>query len=231
VLASSVCFCTICLAGAKPAAAEGALVGAPRSWIVTGEDMLGYFSAQTSYKDENNRDFSATRNYLSFPFRTGGTKLGLYYFIARSLSLGGSVGFESRSGTNTYEDGGGVYARSVGTETTFLLQPKVGYVLGLTPVTAFWFRAGPGFRYDRNRANDYQPDSSVSDSSWHLSGDVLFLITPVAHFGFYVGPTGDISFAGNHHEHIQRDNAPPTDWSHGASYSRLGLGLGLVGYF
>jgi hypothetical protein len=219
------------LAGAKPAAAQAVTIGSQRSFMVSGEDMVGYFSEHVDYKDQNNLDFSATRNYLSLPFRTAGVKLGLHYFVVPGLSLGGSVGFESRSGSNTYQDVGGVYTRSIATGTTFLLQPKAGYLLMLTPVAGFWFRAGLGFRYDRNRANDYQPDSNITDSSWHVSGDVLFVITPVPHFGFYIGPTGDLSLTGTHHEHIVDPPNPPVDWSHSASYSRLGLGMGMLGYF
>jgi hypothetical protein len=222
----------VVLAAVKPAAAQAALIGGPSTFILSGEDMVGYFSDHVDYKDANNQDFSATRNHLSLPFRTAGVKLGLYYFVIPGLSIGGSIGFESRSGSNTYQDIGGVYTRSVATETTFLFQPKVGYLLMLTPVAGFWFRAGPGVRYDRNRANEYEPDSTISDTSWHLSGDVLFVIGPVPHFGFYIGPTGDISFTGTHHVHLVPDPpAPVVDWSHSASYNRLGLGMGLLGYF
>jgi hypothetical protein len=219
------------LASAQPTAAQGAPIGAPKSFMVTGEDMAGYFSEHVGYKDVNNLDFDATRNHLSLPFRTAGVKLGLHYFVIPGLSLGGAVGFESRSGSNTYQDVGGVYTRPIGTETTFLLQPRAGYLLMLTPVAGFWFRAGLGFRYDQNRANDYQTDSRITDTSWQLSGDVLFVITPVTHFGFYIGPTGDISLTGTHHEHIVDPPNPTVDWSHSASYSRLGLGMGLLGYF
>jgi hypothetical protein len=219
------------LATAQPASAQDAPIGARGSWAVTGEDMVGYFSEHTDYKDQNNLDFSATRNHLSLPFRTAGVKLGLHYFVIPGLSLGGAVGFESRSGSNTYQDVGGVYTRPVATETTFLFQPKAGYVLMLTPAAGFWFRGGLGFRYDRNRANEYDQDSRITESSWHLSGDVLFVITPVTHFGFYIGPTGDISLSGTHHEHLVQADGTVVDWSHSASYSRLGLGLGLIGYF
>jgi hypothetical protein len=231
-LAGGILAATGILAGAKPAAAQRVPIASPGSFMVSGEDMVGYFSEHVGYKDANNLQFDATRNYLSLPFRTAGVKLGLHYFVIPGLSLGGALGFESRSGSNTYEDVGGVYTRSIATETTFLFQPKVGYLLMLTPVAGFWFRGGIGVRYDRNRVNDYEPDSRITDTSWHLSGDVLFVITPVPHFGFYIGPTGDISLTGTHHEHLVNPaTGTVVDWSHSASYSRLGLGMGLLGYF
>jgi hypothetical protein len=229
--AGSVLAIATVLAGAKPAAAQSTPIGAPRSFILSGEDMVGYFSEHTGYKDANNLQFDATRNHLSLPFRTAGTKIGLHYFVLPSFSVGGALGFESRSGSNSGEDGRGVYTQNIATETTFLVQPKAGYLLMLTPVAGFWFRAGLGFRYDRNRVNEYQEDSNVTDSSWHVSGDVLFVITPVPHFGFYIGPTGDVSLSGTHHEHLIQPNGTVVDWAHNASYSRLGLGMGLIGYF
>jgi hypothetical protein len=230
-LAGGILAAVTILASAKPADAQGLAIGSPRSFMVTGEDMVGYFSEHTEYKDANNLDFSAARNYLSLPFRTAGVKLGFHYFVIPGLSIGGALGFESRSGSNSGQDGTGVYTQNVATETTFLLQPKAGYLLMLNAVAGFWFRAGVGVRYDSNRANEYQPDSKISDTSWHLSGDVLFVITPVQHFGFYLGPTGDISVAGTHHVHIVNNDGTITDWSHSASYNRLGLGMGLLGYF
>jgi hypothetical protein len=228
VLAAGLATIALQTALERPAAAQ-APFGGPKLFAVTGEDMAGYSTEHISYHDANARDFEASRNRFSLAFQSGGAKLGFHYFVLKSLSLGGVLGYESRAGSNTYQDNPGTWTRDLASESTFVFQPKVGYVLMFTPVVGFWFRAGPGVRYDRYRSNEYEPGDKTSNTLWMGSADVLFVVSPVEHFGLFLGPSADVSFIGKHNERSVTDGAV-TEWTHDASYWRLSLGLGLIGY-
>src|SRR5215471_13980115 len=74
-----------------------------------------------------------------------GPQIGGHFFIIPSLSIGGTIGYEARGGSTTRPAGnGGENTQDAPDESTFIFLPKVGYVLGLTPILGFWFRGGIG---------------------------------------------------------------------------------------
>jgi hypothetical protein len=101
-----------------------------------------------------------------------------------------------------------------------------------TDVVGFWFRGGPGMQYQVRRVNQFNDEDKDTDTVWLASLDIFFVVAPVPHFGFYVGPQGDISFLGKHKE--EREAPPPDvpeEWDNPERYSRLGASVGLIGYF
>jgi hypothetical protein len=159
-------------------------------------------------------------------------QVGGHFFIIPSLSLGGTIGFESRGGSNTRPPTGNgmVFASQPKVDAaTFVFMPKVGYALMLTNTLGFWFRGGIGFfRIGISDPVDSRQKESIS--YWMLSADALFVVAPVQHFGFYVGPQADISFTGSHSITRVMGNVL-VEGSQNLSFRDILIGTGLIGYF
>jgi hypothetical protein len=155
-----------------------------------------------------------------------GPQVSGHYFIIPSLSLGGTIGYEVRGGSTTTPVGntGAMITTSQADESTFLFLPKVGYVLGLNDVIGFWFRGGLGFA--RVAASAAGNNGSVSDTFWLFSADALFTVVPFPHFGFYVGPQANLSFAGSN----TATAANGTETSVSASFRSIAISMGIFGY-
>jgi hypothetical protein len=230
-----------CLFAASTASAQAqnGTFGAPYSWAIVAEDMTGYFSEHRTYRAQppvlpqfpDGPETTVGRSEFSLAFRDG-ARVGVHFFILPSLSVGGTIGYESRSSNDTHEDTPGTWTHDSPSESSFVFVPKAGYALMLTPAYGFWFRAGVGHRVDTQVARF--GEDKYKDSAWFVTGDILFVAAPIPHLGFYVGPTGDIGFLGWHSEdHPEPPGALPNsrDWSVKESYNRLGATVGLIGHF
>jgi hypothetical protein len=96
-----------------------------------------------------------------------------------------------------------------------------------TPVVGLWFRAGLGYERIKQRNGEGNTTDYSRDSFMMGSADILFVVSPVPCFGFFVGPTAELSFIGSHFEH----NAGALDYSNDARLRRLGITTGIIGYF
>jgi hypothetical protein len=94
-------------------------------------------------------------------------------FIINRLSLGGSLGFFSESGTNTPDRSGVIFS------------PRVGYVIPISSIFSFWPRDGFTF---------IKPDNG---SLFGLTAEAMFVVTPRPGWGILFGPTLDFGFAGS----------------------------------
>jgi len=206
---------------------EAAPVFAERGSIaLSAEDVTGYYAQSLKYWDRNNRTVELSRSGLSAGIATGGVRLGVHYFLMKGLSLGGTLGFESVAGSNTYQDNPGTWSTYVPTNTRLVIAPRVGYALMFTDNVGLWFRGGLG--YERLKQRYAEAGENYSRESFLLaSADILFVWSPFPHFGLLIGPTGDRSLLGSHFEH----DAQNGDYSHDSRLWRLGLTSGLVGYF
>jgi hypothetical protein len=159
-----------------------------------------------------------------------GPQVGGHYFFAPSMSIGATLGYESRGGSTTPPPTpAGSITVSKPDVSTFVFMPKFGYALMFTNALGFWFRGGIGIY----RVGASSPvDTRVKDSMtlWLLSLDALFVVSPAQHFGFYVGPQADISFAGSHSSSFVQGGLQVEN-SQNLSYRDIGLGAGLLGYF
>jgi hypothetical protein len=160
-----------------------------------------------------------------------GPQVGAAYFFAPSMSIGGTIGYESRGGSHTPPPTPPLASvtRNKDDFSTFIFIPRFGYALSLTSALGFYFRGGLGiYRVGVSDA----VDSRVKDAYtfWLLALDALFVVTPVQHFGFYVGPQADISFAGSHSfSRVQMGGV--VEQSNNMSLRDIGIGAGLLGYF
>jgi len=208
--------------------AEAAPVfGNPGTFVLGAEDIAGFNSRSLKFWDRDDRTVELSRSAFSLGIATGGVRLGLHYFLIPGLSLGGTVGFESVNGTNTYQDNPGEWSAGVPTNTRLVLAPKVGYALMFTDKVGLWFRAGLGYERLKQRNGEGDRENYTRDSFLMASADVLFVWSPVPHFGLLVGPVFENSLIGSHFEH----NVPAGDYSNDSRLRRIGLTTGLVGYF
>jgi len=208
-------------------AAHAQILGAPGTVAVGVENITGYDATTIKYDDVANRQITDSTTQFSFLLKSG-ARIGVHYFIIPRVSLGGSLGYESFSGSVTQPDGGGYYSQDKQTNSRFLLHLKAGYLLPLSNTAGFWFRAGPGV--NRTVYHPAQPTADkVTETFWTVGLDVLFVYAPIPVVGFFAGPTGDISFVGRHSEdYIMPGNL---SYSHSGSYRRLGLDFGIMAMF
>jgi hypothetical protein len=214
-------------------ASAQARFGDKHQLVISAENLFS-FTTERSGQSPATGDTSVNGTHFGFLF-TGarqenvglstpiGPEVGGHFFIIPSLSIGGTLGYETRGASVSTTMGNATVTVDRRDESTFILLPKVGYVLSLNDIIGFWFRGGIGFA--RVGSSGTNP-TSASDTFWLFSLDALFVVTPFQHFGFYVGPQGNLSFAGSHSQ-----TAPNgTETSFGASYRSFSLGTGLFGY-
>lgn len=214
--------------------------GQKGQFAVTAEDLTGVYSDRVGWKEpDGDHSVSNTRFSLLFTTHGGGrnivtvpaSTIGFHYFIIDGLSLGGNLGYESRSGSVQEPAGrAGVVSQPLGTGSTFIFEPKVGYALALSDVLGFWFRGGLSVAVDSEYPNAGDKITEDKFTYWMLSANVLFTIMPVDHFGFYVGPGLDISFTGTY-TRTDVNRGVPVSTSYGSSYRRFKFGAGMIAYF
>ncbi len=106
-------------------------------------------------------------------------RLSFDYFVINGLNIGGSIAFANVSGDAHGSD--------------FLFVPRVGYCWMFNDVVGFWLRGGVSYHNRSYRGSRGEWDLA-------LEAEGMFVITPVNHFGFVVGPTMDISLAGKRND-------------------------------
>jgi hypothetical protein len=192
---------------------------------ITGENL---FSLGTERYGDSfvNGDGSVTVNRFGFLYSQCGLsprcpQIGGYYFVIPSLSIGGTIGYESRGGSTSRPMGNGVIVtQNLADESSFVFNPKVGYALMFGQVVGLWLRGGLGFFHGGS-----SDPNNHTHTYWYLSGDADLVVSPFQHFAFYAGPQFDLSFAGN-----RTDYGPPANQSWSNSFRDFGVGFGLIGY-
>lgn len=212
----------------SPQASAQALGGQGRL-AVSVEDVTGYYVENRVHDDVGNVEVTQTHSQASLLLRDG-ARVGVHYFIVPQLSIGGTLGFESRDVSRSQPDGAGSFNMDGNADSTFILHAKAGYLLPVSGRAGFWFRGGPGVRRSAEHPNPYD-EYKITETHWILGLDVLFVVAPFPTFGIFAGPTADISVIGRHAEANLPGNPPADDFSHSGSYRRLGGGLGIMGMF
>jgi len=108
-------------------------------------------------------------------------RLSFDYFPIHGLNIGGSLAFSTIGGDN-----GGYY------NSAFLLAPRVGYCWMFSRAVGFWIRGG--VTYDNI---DYPGPGGEWGFAFTAEGQ--FVISPVNHFAFTLGPTFDVTMVGKRH--------------------------------
>ncbi len=218
------------IAGEKTASAQAPAVnfGDRGQLVITAENLFGFTLERIGTDQANDNETSDTLSNFGLFHRTTnfrGPWVGAHYFVIPNLSLGATLGFVTTGGSHTETVRGTSVTGDLSSSFTFIVLPKVGYYLALTNMLGFWFRGGLG--YWRTSTSNPNNDSGTARGFGFLSVDALFTVTPVQYFGFYVGPQGNLSFAGSY---AVTDNQNRTvSWD--STFRSFSIDAGILGYF
>jgi hypothetical protein len=202
--------------------------GSQGQLAITAENLFGFSMERVGTEGPNDSETSNTYSNFGILHRSTvyrGPWVGVHYFIIPNLSLGGTLGMVLTGGSRTQSTPSMTTTTDSASGMQLVFIPKVGYVLMLTDILGFWFRGGPGLIYGSSWGPD-DDDTTRSQSYWLLSLDALFVIMPVQHFGFYVGPQGNFSFAGSS---SATSNSTTVSWD--SNFRSFSIDAGLIGYF
>jgi len=149
-------------------------------------------------------------------------KVGFDFFVIDGLSLGGSLIFASGTHTvKTQVPPGGTTSLDEDT-TAFVFAPRVGYAYMFSEAAGIWPRGGFTYYYE-----SFKNDAAKSSfDGLALNLDVPFVLSPVEHFAFLVGPGFDIGLTGG----WKTTPRGLTTFTGDASMMGLGLYAGVMGW-
>ena len=217
------------LAGEKVAFAQaGPHFGNHGQLALTAENIFGFSMERIGTEGPNDSETSSTNSNIGLLHSSTAVRgpwVGVHYFIIPNLSIGGTLGMLMTGGSSTRTANSTTTTTDNASGFRLVFIPKVGYALMLTDILGFWFRGGPGLIYGSSSGPD-DDDPSRSQSFWILSIDALFVVAPVPHFGFYVGPQGNFSFAGST---STTNNSTTVSWD--SNFRSFSIDAGLFGTF
>jgi hypothetical protein len=157
-------------------------------------------------------------------------RLGFDYTIIDNLTLGGDVLLYFALGGGIHQDPNPT-SQDLPSGSLFGVFPRVGYIININDLIAFWLRGGVHFW--NAQANQAGGQGSANAHAFGIDLDPSIVITPVQHFGFFAGPALDWGFLGG--GNLARcDNAPCNQQTY--NYFTLqslnfSLSAGLLGWF
>jgi len=224
-------------------AGEGSF-GKDGQFIISGERLFGLAFTTYSSEDGTTHDKQSDSrtnfsllwpglNALSFsPYVM--PHAALDFVVASGVTLGGSIGFASSTGTTTSEpQNGPKVERDSPSITELTFQPRVGYALSLSDNFAFWPRIG--ITYYSIKIEQTSTNMGVSSKTTNtLSGlgldlEAMFVFTPIEHFGITLTPLADIPLSGSSSTERSPNPGgnPPDDKE---KFMAIGGMFGLLGY-
>jgi hypothetical protein len=209
-------------------------------FIISADRLFSLFAFSDVQSDELNQPVKTTDTYQqsSLSLLLGTTpgidhfyarpRVGFDYVLVSHLTLGGDVMVYTTLGgsTNTNPPNQPVDNPTI---FDFGIAPRIGYIIGLSPLFSFWPRGGVSWYYESvNGPGPNGPGGNPDTSSNQLALDLdpQFVITPVPHVGFTVGLTADIPLTGGHGE-----TRAGTTVSASQSIFFLGGTVGMLAYF
>lgn len=158
--------------------------------------------------------------------------------IVRHLTIGAALAFGFGLGGSTKNEvatGGGKTTQTTDspTSTAIGLAPRVGYILPLGDVFAFWPRLGFGF-YSVSTSSENQVAGVVTttrttDTLFSLDVDPQFVLVPTEHFFLHFGPVLNIPLSGTRSQETTTGTRT-TETSVDTSLFNLGLSAGIGGW-
>jgi hypothetical protein len=168
---------------------------------------------------------------LSSPYEI--PRVAVDVVVASGITLGGSVGFISGTGTTKTEARGVTEERDAPRITVFAFSPRVGYALPLSDQFAFWPRAGVTYFSLSQESKSTGANPTTRTTTVHGLGvdlEAMFVYTPVPHFGITACPVVDLPLSGSSSSETLPSTGPnPPDDK--VRFTNFGLTLGLLGYF
>ena len=245
------------LAVVKPAQAQtgGGAFGNAGQFIVSADRLMGLNVWSTKTEQTSPPLPVAASNKLSgtaFNLLWGGDtgvgsgnapiysipRLGFDYLVIPGLTVGGSLGYLHRGGSNESTVNNVSTTVDTPTGNGLLFVPRVGYIFDFTPLLSVWARGG--FTYYWMKSDSTNPMGNGtrtrkdSFDGLALSLDPQLVITPVPHFGITVGPMLDLPLAGS--EKVETTTTSPAGSTTVTTENSLkitnwGLTAGILGYF
>jgi hypothetical protein len=169
-------------------------------------------------------------------------RLGFDYTIVDKVTVGGDlIGFFTLGGSTNdhvvYKDGHTVDTSAGAPSTTVLgIAPRGGYVLGLNDIFAIWLRGGFSYYHGALKSNQTDGNGNViatttdSLNVFAIDLDPQFVIAPVPHFAFTVGPAIDIPLGGSASTEVDAGGQSRTT-SFDYSQFNFSINAGLMGWF
>ena len=194
------------------------------AWESTGTDENGTETTRstTSVTLLSSRINGVIGNY-SF------SRVAADYFVIDGLSVGAALGYFNVSGHYEQTTAGVTNESDTGSASGFVVAPRLGYAVMLTPTIGIWPKAG--ITYTSVSLEDSDGNDAGSNSRIALSLDAPLVITPVPHAGLMIGPTIDYGVSGSDEEESTDTTGATTTNSIDVSTKAIGLHAGLFVYF
>jgi hypothetical protein len=188
-LALAIVCATVAIAKRAPAAAPE--LGDRGHFVLSAERLFGYVHSTTGTTTAGGLETS--RSTDSFTLLTspagvsttgyGWPRIALDAFVARNISLGGSLGIVHLS-----PDGGDSI-------TGFIVAPRIGYAGRLTSHLAIWPRLG--FTYVQLSTNPAGGGPDITLKSYALTAEVPVALFVTPGVALTIGPTFDLGIGGS----------------------------------
>ncbi len=214
--------------------------------------LFSYTSVSTTQTLNNNTTVTTTDKGSSFVLLLGAEpevasihtvpRVAADFTIIDRLTLGGSVvvafGLGGSHNVDTTPQNGPKTSTSTdaASRTIFGFGPRVGYILPLGDILAFWPRGGVSFYSVRERqvVNDNNPNNNTTvtntDSILSLDLDPQLVIVPIPHFFFHVGPLINIPLSGSR-SNEETNGSTTTTTKIDLSIFHFGISTGIGGWF
>jgi len=175
---------------------------------------------------------TAARSTDGAPNPSSLPRLALDFLPIDGLSVGGSLVFVSQPADQDANVGGVESNVDLGTVSTFVVNPRVGYAFPFDETFGLWPRLGLAFasRSADFTTTDVSTGIAITGESthttWQLTVDAMVVLSPFSHFAVLIGPYGDIGLGGNYDATVGAlsDNR-------NANLLSFGLSAAIVGYY
>jgi hypothetical protein len=168
-------------------------------------------------------------------------RIGVDYLLTDILTLGGSAGLFTSSGTANVSQNNVTVSNNLPSVTAFALAPRVGAAIHLSEQWTLWPRGGVTYASAKVEQDTPLPNNGGTETQRHtysqllLSLEAMIVYSPVPHLGFSLGPIFELPMSGSDtYEHIrpQVGNNPAVDTSvsYDAKLQNLGVVFGILGY-
>ncbi len=218
----------------------------PGTIIISAERLSGLFSysrrsvtGEQAGVEVTSRTSSTTMGLLASPspatFYTF-PRFAFDYGVGGGLTLGASaMAFFTLSSKSERESGSQTQSEDSGKLTVLGIMPRVGYILPLGDVAAFWPRVGLSYSHvsidsPEETVGGVTTSSSTSQSQLAVHVEPMFTLSPVNHFAFTLGPVVDIPLTGKVKSESTRNGVTASE-SNDSSQFHFGLTAGILGHF
>jgi hypothetical protein len=167
--------------------AQAQTLGVRHDFTIGVERVFGMYSGRVEL-ERPPLDYSVETTSFGLAFQRpismlATPRVSFDYFIIPSLSLGGTLGFDSA-------DPGGDPDNNDEESGAVLFAPRVGYAIPFNTEWGVWFRGGLTYvAWDTD-------DNDEGTSLMALSGEAAFYFMPVPAVGFTGGPVLDLGISG-----------------------------------